>query len=246
MSSPRKITIGDQQFEVQRFRGLKAILAMAAITRIARDIPDILADVAKDYQRRNTVVITEAMSRLPRWESFGKEDFDAAEKETGKREIELPAPMSTQEQTLQALPKLLEGARTEAIRLLALMIIPNQELREADENEKVEDALDKYREVLLYEAEIDELADLAIAASEVLNEQLAERKDNLGNMMRGLWKMWRPRSDAETSPLSLLPTQDQESTPQTSTEDVPTSSTDSESLTDGTEPQPSMESLGVS
>lgn len=241
-----QVTVGEETYTIQRFRGLKAIMAMASMTRIAREVPDILADAVKEYSQRNTITITESMARLPRWQSFTVEDFDKAEKDTGKREIELPTPMTANEQTMYALPVLLEKARKEVVRLLALLIIPNAELKEADKADAVPDALDKYEDVLLYEAELDQLVDLALMASDVLQEQLADRKDRLGKLMKGLWSLFqRNRTTSPALPTSQQPIPDPGSTPQMLTPDAPTSSTDSEKPMDGTETQPSMESLGV-
>lgn len=251
MSTPSQhvVEVGDEKFTIQRFRGLKAIMAMASMTRIAREVPDVMADAVKQYQRRNTVTITEDMARLPRWRSFTTEDFDAAEAKSGRREIEIPAPMTANEQVMYALPTLLEHARKEVTRLIALLIIPNEELREADKTDKVEDALDKYEELLLMEAEIDQLVDVALAASDVLKEQMGERKDRLGNMLAGLWRMFQTnrvsnQTSSEEIQATLPPTTDPESTQLTSSEDAPTSSTSSDEPTDGAGTERSMASLG--
>lgn len=244
----------EKEYPIQRFRGLKAILAMASMTRIAREVPDIMADSVRAYQARNTVVITESMSRLPRWRSFTTEDFDAAERTTGKRQIELPTPMTSNEQVMYALPQLLEKARKEVTRLLALLLISNGELKIADKSDKVEDALDKYEDLLLYECELDQLVDLCFAAQDVLTEQLADRKDRLGKLMGALWGTWI-KSTQQTAPQEnpALPTspplstqEEASSTSLTSTDGAPTSSIDSDEPTDGTETQPSMASLGAS
>lgn len=256
MGAPRTVTLGcddsEKQYAIQRFRGLKAIMAMASMTRIAREVPDIMADAVKAYQQRNTMVITENMARLPRWSSFATEDFDAAEARSGRREIELPTPMAANEQVMYALPTLLEKARKEVTRLLALLLISNGELKIADQGDKVEEALDKYEDILLYDSELDQLVDLCFAAQDVLSEQLADRKDRLGKLLGTLWGAWtrsmqEPTENPPTPALqtSQRPDTDQSSIPPTSTDDVQTSSTDSVTPTDGIETQPSMVSPGV-
>lgn len=254
MPEIHQVTIGEETFTIQRFRGLKAIMAIAAMTRIGREVPDVLADAVKEYTNRNTVSITEEMSNLPRWAGvFKKEDFDKAEERTGKRIMEVPAPMTQNEQMLYALPTLLEKARKEVARLLALLIIPNAELTEADDNDTVPQALDKYYKLLMHEAEIDQLIDLALATSEVLQEQLADRKDRLGNLTRGLWSLFRrnqsqPALAPTSRPQNTDPTQAPTvtTTPATSTDDAPTSSTSSKEPTDGTGELLSTASLGAS
>jgi hypothetical protein len=244
MTKERTVKIGDDEFVIQRFRGLKAIMAMATITRIARDVPNILADASRDFHKRNTITITEPMSKLPRWDGFTKADFDAAEQETGKREIELPNSVTQQEQVLIALPALLENARKEVIRLLAILIIPNQDLREADENDRVETALDKYKDVLLYDAEIDQLAELVIVAQEVMQDQLSSaQKEKLGNLARSLMRMIRGQNEITTPTLPELKAAMEAST---SNDTVPDSPTDSQPSIDGTEEPLSTVSPGAS
>lgn len=252
----KTVVIGEgedrREYTIQRFRGLKAILAIAALSRVAKAVPDIMADAVKEYQNRNTVRITEAMSKLPRWAGFSKEDFDAAEVATGERIIELPMPMDQNEQLLQALPSLLDEARREVVRLLAILIIPNSELKIADKDDKVDEALDQYQDVLLYNAELDQLAELLIAASDVLSDQLADRKERLGKVAEPLMKFLRRNSRTPLLPsmpqTSQIPSppNESESTSTTSSSSAPSSSTDSPQPTDGIETPSSMESLGVS
>lgn len=257
MATPVTVKLGeeDKEYTIQRFRGLKAIMAMASMTRIAREVPDIMADAVKQYQARNTVVITESMARLPRWRSFTKEDFDAAALANGgRRELEIPTPMTVNEQIMYSLPTLLENARREVIRLLALLLVSNVELKIADKADNVEEKLDEYEDLLLYEAELDQLVDLCFAAQDVLSEQLSDRKDRLGKMMGSLMKAWWA-SMGQEPPTTQTPTElpdspqhdtDQSSTQLTLKDDVLISSTDLDEPTDGTETQHSTESLGVS
>lgn len=239
------VEIGEKDYTIQRFRGLKAILAVAAVTRIAREVPDIMSDVVKDYQKRNTVVVTEVMSRIPRWSGFSTEDFDAAEKDTGRREIEIPSPMGENEQILQSLPKLLEEARREVIRLLAILIIPNSELKEADKEDRVEAALDEYKDLLLYDAELDQLADLALAAQDVLAEQLGDRRERLGKLVAAVIMIFRRnRASSQNIPTPASLSTETLSTLPTSLDDAPTSLTDSPVSTDGHETKLSTVSPG--
>jgi hypothetical protein len=237
-----KVTIAGEEYPIQRFRGLKAILVIAALTRIARDIPDIIADVTKDYYKRNTTIVTEAMSKLPRWEGFSKEDFDDAEKRTGLRQVELPTPISEREQTLAALPQLLEGTgRREVIRLFAILVVPNAELAAADKADRVNETLDKYSDLFLYEAELEELIDVVIASQHVISQLEDTKRERLGEMMASLLGMINP-----TWAAAFQKSRVSSSTPQTSSGAVPISPTDSPQHTDGREKSLSMASPGTS
>jgi hypothetical protein len=255
MSTTIMLGTGDneKQYAIQRFRGFKAILAVAAVTRIGREVPDIMADAAKAYQGRNTVTVTEGMSKLPRWSGFSTENFDAAEAVSGRREIEIPSPASQNETILQSLPELLDKARVEVIRLLAILIIPNEELKTADKADKVEEALDAYGEILLYDAELDQLMELALVASDVLTEQLADRKDRLGKLIGPLTRRFLPTTPASpstpqdsTSATEMTETTENPPMSPTSTDNVPSSSIDSPAVIIGAETKSSTVSPGVS
>jgi hypothetical protein len=242
-----KVTIGGKEYTIQRFRGLKAILVMASITRIGRDVPDILADAAKEYYGRNKITVTEPMSKLERWQGFSAEDFDRAEKSTGKREIELPAPITAREQVMTALPALLEHARTEVIRLFAILVVPNEELMIADKADNVNEVLDKYNDLFLYEAEVDELVDVALAAQETIMQLEDSKRERLGKLLRGLTDSMGWTQASQTPVLPSTPTEEAPtSTSPTSTPDAQTLFTDSQAPTDGAESSPSLVSPGVS
>jgi hypothetical protein len=240
------VTVGGRNYTIERFRGLKAILMFASLSRITRDVPDLVSDAAKAYGKRNTVDITEDMARLPRWEGFSKEDFDRAEQETGERVLHLPSTPNGNEALLVALPDLLEStARREVVRLFAILLIPNDELRDADKSDRVNEALDQYRDLILYEAEIDELIELGSAARLAIVQLSPAQKVRLGNMMRGLLRsLGISLPDSMTRSSEQTP-QTNSSTPQTLTDDAQISSTDSELDTDGAETPRSTVPLGV-
>lgn len=239
-----EVTLNGKAFKVERFKALKAVLAIASVTRISREVPDILARALKEYSSRNTISLTRDMARLPRWEGHGftDEDFEAAP--DGK--IELPAAsMSSQEQILVALPELFENARQETVRLLSILIVPNSELREADKEggtPEVNEKLDQYKDLLLYDCDLDEVAELAAVAYEVLEDQLADKKDRLGKMVRTTARLLGRQLSTPESPT----TPEEPLTSRTSSSSSPTSSTDLPTPTDGTETPLSTASAGVS
>lgn len=248
MTDSQKVTIDGKEYVIQRFRALRAVLVLASVTRIAEDVPELIANATKEYSAKHSITITESMSKLPRWEGFSKEDFDKAEQETGKREIELPSQPNSTEALLSALPKLIEStARREIVRLFAILLIPNEELRDADRSDKIEEALDKYEELVLFDAEIDELVGIAVAAQESVSKMDKGNREKLG---KALSRMLRAINPEWAAMLQTDQTSDTKVTTPDSTEpmlmsDAPTSFTDSDSPMDGTETRPSMASLGT-
>jgi hypothetical protein len=245
------VTINEKQYTVQRFRGLKAILVLSSITRIVRDVPDLMAQANKTFASRHTVTITESMAKLPRWDSFTTADFDKAEHDTGRREIELPDQATSADAILTALPMLLEStARREVVRLFALMLIPNVELKIADQNDNINGALDSYSDVILFDADIDELMDVAIAAQESIKQLDEKKRARVGELfsraLRAINPSWAAQVQAARTPDSETSPMTPNSTEPTLPPDVPTLSTDSDSPTDGPEKLFSTMSLGAS
>jgi len=234
----REVKLNGKEYPIQRFKALKAVLAIASVTRISREVPDILARALKEYSGRNTITLTREMAKLPRWQDSGftPEDFAAND-----GSIELPAAsMSSQEQIMVALPELFDNARKETVRLLAILVVPNDELRAADKEggtAEVNDLLDKYEDLLLYDCEIDEIADLVIVAYDVLDDQLSDKRDRLGKIIRTTVKMLRGQLGTRQDT--------QEPTPSTSTSDSPTSSTDLPTPTVGPVTSHSTEPAGL-
>jgi hypothetical protein len=243
------VSINGEQHTIQRFRGLKAVLVLASVSRIMQDVPDLIAEASKEYSAKHTISITEDMAKLPRWEGFTSADFDIAEQKTGKRVIELPAQANGTEALLAALPKLIGStARREVVRLFALLLIPNAKLKIADKEDRVNDALDEYEDLILFDAEIDELAELAAAAQETIKQLDTKRNGQLGELLRrglemlGLTLPQMPSASGPETPS----TEETTSIPQTLPLDAPTLFTPSESPTDGIETQRSTVSLGAS
>lgn len=232
----KQVTLGENTYAIQRFKGLKAILAIAAVTRIGREVPDIMADVSKEFTKKHTITVTKEMSRLPRWALFTDKDFSDGP-------IEVPNPPEPQDVIMSSLPRLLEEARKEVIRLLAILVIPNAELKAADQIDAVDEALDKFHDTLLYEAEIDEIAELCLAAADVLQDQLKDRGSRLGKLMGEILSWWTKLANRSRS---IQPEAEETSISPTLENELPTSSSNSEQPSAGTGTPSSMTSAGAS
>ena len=176
------VSIDGTEYPIQRFRALRAVLVMAALADITNEVPELVAKAASDYAESHSMTVTEAMSRMPRFAdaAFTEADFDRAERETGKREVKVPIQASGAESLMSALPTLIRSkARRQVVRLFAILLIPNDKLKEADRSDSIDAALDGYEDLILYEAELDELADIA----EAVQNQLS----NLNTRRNGRW-----------------------------------------------------------
>jgi hypothetical protein len=222
----KQVTLGDSNYAVQRFTGYKALRAgrlIARITKHSRPIMEEMGDFARDYEKKNALVITKGMSKLPRFAAVGftEEDFDAS-----GGEIRIPQPPSLMEQIIAVFPSVFEVAEGEVLELLALLVMSNSELRKADNEDRVDDALKEKAKEIMFEADLDQMIDLLAMAQEVLQEQFAGKEDKLGKLKSLIFRgAEEENSDNGTT--------------------KPTSSTSSPDITSGTETPSSTEPLGV-
>lgn len=240
--SPYKtVQVGEDAVRIQRFRGLKAILAGALVARVMREVPQIqdrVNEYIKRFREENTLTITRGMARLPRFAAYGltTEDFQAA-----GGDISIPDEPTPQQILMNVGPDLFDLARKEVMRFIALIAIPNQDLEDADDSDGVDEALDRVAKRLLRQGTIGELLELIEAGWEVMEEEILSKKDKLGKL-RSLpfLKAWLSTEETEETEEEDI------STPPTSPEDVQTSSTDSEPSTDGIGGKLSTASPGAS
>lgn len=174
----RAVTIGDRDLQIPPFRGMKALRAGAILARVSKKVPTIMEEIAefrKRYGEQNTLRITPAISAARGYdipaEHFGEQGY-----------MEVPGVPDTGEVIFAVFPSVFEVAETEIIRLLALIAIPNSELKKADEGDRLDETLDTFGRELLYEGELDQLAELVVIAYEMLGEQFAGKQDRLGKL----------------------------------------------------------------
>lgn len=120
------------------------------------------------------------------------------------------------------LPHVLERAEEEVVKLLALMIAPDGEIREAKRSGRYEEFLAEKGEDLLFDAEIDELFEIATVTAEVLEGKLAGKLQRLQTAVSRLMGASGLTEEPETTPTSGVSSNG-------------TSSTDSPKPTDGTQ-----------
>lgn len=234
-TAAREVRVGDSTVLIARFRGLKAILASALVARVMREMPQIqerVTEFRKEYRKKNTIIITPAMANMSQFIGLGltREDFSQGP-------VELPEEPNGQAIMINMFPSLLDLARKEVVRFIALLAIPNSALEEADDADQVEAALDTYGKRLFREGDIDELLELLVIGWEVLQEQIEAKRDKLGKLQDlPFLRMLQSTQEEETT----------NETPPTSSDDVPISSDSEPPDTDGVEEQLSMASPGMS
>lgn len=234
----RKVTIGDTEYTIRPFKGFKFVRAGRIVAQISNQwkaVIEALGEFTREYESLNSLRITRDMARQR--EVFGLTD-DMFE---GKEYVEVPQPPSTEEQVIGVLPKVLDMAENQVLQILALIVIEDNRLREAQTNGTVDEVLKELGGDLMFQGEMQELTELGIVAWEVVNEQFEGKGDKLRPLAEAFFKrgMQQEKKASEqsqkTSPSSLPPSLDTTAgaeTPSSGTSpglsSVPTSASSSE------------------
>ena len=248
----REVRIGETAYRIARFKGLKAVLAGALVSRVMREVPDLQEKTfafRKHFRENNTIKITPAMAKMSR---FAPLELTTADFEAVGGDIEFPEDPGPGAIFIHVFPDLFELAREQLQRFFALLVIPNRDLEEADDADTIDEALTKLGKKVIREADIDELVELFVTGVEVFRDQMSGKKERLGELHipwldRTLGLKTESPTDQEQESnghgqISPTPTEEPPSPPQSS---VPPSSSD---VPDGdsAEETSSTEPLGAS
>ena len=160
------------------------------------EVMDALASQRREYAEANALVVTPAMMKLERFQRpvldedgfatteplFSQADFDAS-----GGSIRLPVEPTTQEQALAVFPIVFDAAEDALVELLALLVAPNSELADADEEGTVDDYLKKSSRKLLHAASLAQLMEIIVAAIEIVTESLmGDGESPLGKVVEAM------------------------------------------------------------
>lgn len=237
----KEVQVGDRTVPLPELNGFKAVRAMRLLAEISKCVPDVMDTLAKlrtDYAEQNALVVTPALAKLPRFQRitidadgneheeplFTNEDFEAA-----GGEIRIPQDPSFTDQLIAVFPIVFDAAQDRVVELLALLIAPNSELADADEEGTVDAYLATQGRKLLHTATFDQLVVLVGEAVSIVMDAL--QRDGGAALERAMGAVTgRPPASQPA------PTQTESSTPESSIE--------SPAPTDGTDEPSSTEPLG--
>lgn len=247
----KTITIGGQERRIEPFSGRKVNRALRLLKAIAKAVPELLdirAEFIRRYEAANYVELdrAQALLRYGAPVAVTTPEGELARDAEGRLEtvpspllamsedawaqtdhkLRLPRSPSTEEQLWAIFPEAFDKAEDLIVRLLALALMPNHDIKEHARKGDLDEHLGAAGEDLLDDALGDELLELAVAAGEVVDDQILAKArrlradDRLGNALRLLG----------LSPESLTPSKSPDDTTPAPT---PSSSTDSPEPSDG-------------
>lgn len=252
-TSRRTVKVGELTIELARFRGFKAQRIMREASKIGRAYPEISARAA-EFERAYTEDNALRLSRPEAEMRYGEDAREISEQawEASGGVLALKQVPSAWERLGAIWPELMDVAEREVGNLLAVSSLSNEELEEADNADRVEEAIAERRKELMHRGEVEELFDLARAAYEVAREQFAPLVATLAPLLSRIGLEMttdtREPTTSGTSPTPETETEEEDApaspSPPSSSETKGSSSTDSPPPTDGTEQPSSIERPG--
>lgn len=173
----RQLTIGDREVTIPALNGFKTVRAGRLVAEAGECLPQVQEAIAGVRENTPDLVLTPELAKLPRFQRtvngervpiFTDADFEAA-----GGTITLPQQPQRQDMIVAVFPVVFKHAERQLVELLALVTIPNDQLRQADEAGTVDQVLADAGRRLLHEASIGQLLALVTAAIEQVSEALA-------------------------------------------------------------------------
>lgn len=227
----RKVNAGGEEYTIAKFKGYKAFRIGRMLTSLGEIGPEISKKTNAfivEYRSQNVDIIEQATLEFRYPAEAAGVSQEAWDRSQGV--IKLANDPSQAEIMAIVFPTAFELAGEKVVELLAWVVASDSELERKDAEGEVAIAeyIDSLRKQLLFRSDVDELFDLAAAATDVLRDQLAGKAEQARSLLAlvGLGQ-----EDSETDEDPEEPLEEDQPTPATMTiEDEPS-----------TDPEPKVE-----
>lgn len=195
----RDVKIGDRTVTISRFKLFKALEAGKVISEITEQVPTVGEEIAKfsrEYEKNNYVQIDRATAtfRYPEEVAHMSDEVWKA----SNNMLTLRESPSVQEQVLHVFPEVFQAAQAHVLKLLALLVTPDSELREAHRADNVDIKLEETATTLMHEADLADLVDLAEAAVDTIKEQFSGKEEKIKELRQKLRRVWSTEETTTT------------------------------------------------
>lgn len=205
MSRSAKVTIGGQERSIYDFSGRKALTAMRIVRSISEAWPRIVqgqAEFRRRYQEENHVLL-ERSQAIYQLDPDRLEKLTDADWEKSGNKIRLDMSPTNEEVWASVFPMIFDEAEEQAMQLVGLCLVTNEEVRDAARNGKqaVIELLDKKAETVLDDASATEIVEVLVVAAELIHDEFQEKLASMGDRvgkLRGLVGL-RKDSPGQTS-----------------------------------------------
>lgn len=221
-----KVTIKGNEITLHEFNGRKALRAAKIVRSVGESWPEILRAVAEfraEYEEHNAVVMDRATARhrfplvpildddqqrtgpngeLLYYDRLGH--LTEADWEASGQKLRIPQSPSKEEVFAAAFPIAFDKAEEQVLQLLALCTIDADDMGKAAREggpEAVTELLHDEAERLLDNANLGELMELAVVGSEMVERQVQEKLDALGDRVGNLLRLVGLKKPDQPTPI---------------------------------------------
>lgn len=256
----RKVSAGGEDYTIAKFKGYKAFRIGRMLTSLGEIGPEISKatnEFVVEYRKQNVDVIERATLEFRYPTEAAGVSQEAWEQSDGV--IKLANDPSQAEIMAIVFPKAFELAGDKVVDLLAWVIASDSELetKDGEGEEAVLTYIGELRKRLMFRCDVDELFDLAAAATEVLRDQLAGKAEQARSLLALVGLSQEDSEDEETDEEESETTEEQtpatmtiedetsiEPEPKAETPTTPASPTTSERPASSTDSQPPTDGGG--
>lgn len=199
MGQAKTVRVGGTEYSLRPFKAFKAIIVGEILSDVGDEIRELLSAVEvyrREYGQEHVVRFTAAQIHQRKWDI---PDSAFVTPDGGEPYVDLPGVPSNDEILMFGFPRAFKLAREEVTKLLALLVVPDEELRVAEGAGELDGALRQLGDRMLHEGELGEIVDLLAAAVEHAEAQLAAHRESVGKL-RAAWgrmKTSTPPNDLE-------------------------------------------------
>lgn len=173
------VKINGEEKVIPRLVAEKAIRITDAIAEGLAKAPEILDEYKKLTDNYPPIAISAQEAQLPNWQPIIKslgylddngEIIAAAINEEGK--VSIPQAPSDEEVLARMFPIVWGTLKEELLRIIALLLVSGEDLREADRSDAVEELLQEVADDLAYNADLEELVAVVAVGIELISAEI--------------------------------------------------------------------------
>jgi len=208
---------GQETIRLEKWRGLKAFEIIDTLTELGEKVPNLdmaIGEYRRSYRAANFIEIPRetAEYRDPeRASQVSEEAWKASVTKDGHQVLRMPSSPSFEQIVLAVFPTIYRAARETVQKLLVIAVSTNKEIEDAEEADNLGGVDEEtgawtegfYKEKRAWLLRTAEYTDLIVIASKIVDQirtELADYKDDLGNL-RSLW----PEEESEAPTPELTP-----------------------------------------
>lgn len=206
------VKVGGRDVHLERFTVAKAMRVMTLLSVIQKQVPSLnkeLAAFRSEYRKANSIELDRVQAKMrygpqPVLDDEGEPIMQDGEIvtiaspidrmteqdwERAGQVLRLPQSPTPTETLVAMFPTVYEAAEQPVQRLLAIVAMPNDDVTRHVRNGTIWDEVDRFADEVIAPAYLDEIMELAVAAGEVIDDQVMSKAKGLGERAGNLLRL---------------------------------------------------------